>query len=111
MATVESTDEKTTKLSIADVERVAHLGRLSLTDEEKARYAEQLSAVLDYAQQLAEIDVEGIAPTATVLSVRSVMREGDEVAGTIARKDALANAPKTDGASFEVQATFGDSDS
>lgn len=107
MATVKSTNS----LSIADVERVAHLGRLSLTDEEKARYAEQLSAVLDYAQQLAEIDVEGIAPSATVLSVRSVMREGDEVSGTIARKDALANAPKTDGASFEVQATFGDNES
>lgn len=107
MAPVESTNS----LSIADVERVAHLGRLSLTDEEKARYAEQLSAVLDYAQQLAEIDVEGIAPSATVLSVRSVMREGDEVAGTLTHKDALANAPKTDGASFEVQATFGDSES
>ncbi len=98
------------KLTLADVERVAHLGRLALTDEEKARYAEQLSAVLDYAEQLANIDVEGIAPTATVLSVRSVMREGDEVADMLVRRDALANAPKSDGASFEVQATFGDPD-
>ena len=98
------------KLTLADVERVADLGRLALTDEEKARYAEQLSAVLDYAEQLANIDVEGISPTATVLSVRSVMREGDEVADMLVRRDALANAPKSDGASFEVQATFGDPD-
>lgn len=98
------------KLTLADVERVALLGRLALTDDEKSRYAEQLSAVLDYAEQLANIDVEGIAPTASVLSVRSVLREGDEVSGTMTRKDALANAPKTDGTSFEVQATFGDQD-
>ena len=98
------------KLTLADVERVALLGRLALTDDEKIRYAEQLSAVLDYAEQLANIDVEGIAPTATVLAVRSVMRAGDEVAGMIARKDALANAPKTDGASFEVQAALGEQD-
>ncbi len=98
------------KLTLADVERVALLGRLALTDDEKTRYAEQLSAVLDYAEQLANIDVMGIAPTASVLSVRSVMREGDDVSGTLARKDVLANAPKSDGASFEVQATFGDAE-
>ena len=97
-------------LSLTEIDRIAHLARLSLTDDEKARYAEQLSAVLDYAAQLADINVDGIAPTATVLSVRSVMREGDEVAGSLPRKDALANAPATDGASFEVQATFADSD-
>lgn len=98
------------KLTLADVERVALLGRLALTDDEKSRYAEQLSAVLDYAEQLSNINVDDIPPTATVLAVRSVMREGDQVGGSVARKDALANAPKTDGASFEVQATFGDQD-
>ena len=97
-------------LSPTEIERIAHLARLALTDDEKARYAEQLSAILDYAAQLADINVDGIAPTATVLSVRSVMREGDEVSGTMSRKDALANAPATDGASFEVQGTFADSD-
>ena len=97
-------------LSQSDVERIAHLARLELTDEEKLRYAQQLSAVLDYAAQLSLVDVTGIAPTASVLSVRSVMREGDVVAGELPRKDALANAPKTDGASFEVQGTFADAD-
>ena len=97
-------------LSPTEIERIAHLARLALTDDEKARYAEQLSAILDYAAQLADINVDGIAPTATVLSVRSVMREGDEVSGTMSRKDALANAPATDGASFEVQGTFANED-
>jgi aspartyl-tRNA(Asn)/glutamyl-tRNA(Gln) amidotransferase subunit C len=93
-------------LTVAEVDRIAQLGRLALSDEEKARYAKQLSAVLDYAAELANVDVEGIPPTASVLSVHSVMREGDEVAGTLNRKDALANAPSTNGESFVVQATL-----
>jgi aspartyl-tRNA(Asn)/glutamyl-tRNA(Gln) amidotransferase subunit C len=97
-------------LSPAEIERIAHLARLSLSDEEKVRYAQQLSAILDYAAQLADINVQGLAPTATVLSVRSVMREGDQVSGSMLRKDALANAPATDGASFEVQGTFADAE-
>ena len=97
-------------LSESDVERIAHLARLELTADEKIRYAQQLSAILDYAAQLSQINVDGIAPTASVLSVRSVMREGDLVSGELPRKDALANAPKTDGTSFEVQGTFADAD-
>jgi aspartyl-tRNA(Asn)/glutamyl-tRNA(Gln) amidotransferase subunit C len=97
-------------LTISEIERVAHLARLELTHDEKIRFAQQLAAVLDYAEQLANIDVADIAPTATVLSVRSVMRAGDAVYGSLPRKEALANAPKSDGASFEVQATFADSD-
>ena len=97
-------------LSESDVERIAHLARLELTPEEKSRYAQQLSAVLDYAAQLSLINVDGIAPTASVLAVRSVVREGDQVSGELPRKAALANAPKTDGASFEVQGTFADAD-
>jgi aspartyl-tRNA(Asn)/glutamyl-tRNA(Gln) amidotransferase subunit C len=95
-------------LSIEEVERIALLARLSLSEDEKARYARQLSAILDYAAQLAELDVEDIPPTATVLSIHSVMREGDEVREGLSRADALRNAPATDGASFIVQATFGD---
>ena len=93
-------------LTLDEVERIAKLGRLALTDEEKSRYARQLSAILDYANQLAQLDVEGIPPTATVLSVHSIMREGDGVAGQIDRNDALRNAPAADGQSFIVQATL-----
>jgi aspartyl-tRNA(Asn)/glutamyl-tRNA(Gln) amidotransferase subunit C len=93
-------------LTVEEVDRIARLGRLSLTDEEKTKYARQLSSILDYANQLAEIDVEGISPTATVLPVHSVMRDGDTVNGQIPREDALRNAPATDGESFIVQATL-----
>jgi len=92
-------------LTVEEVERIAKLGRLNLTDDEKARYARQLSNILDYANQLAEIDVDNIPPTATVVPVRSVLRDGDTVSGQIDRADALMNAPVTEGESFVVQAT------
>jgi aspartyl-tRNA(Asn)/glutamyl-tRNA(Gln) amidotransferase subunit C len=95
-------------LSAAEVEHIARLARLSLSEDELARYARQLSAILDYASQLAGLDIEDIPPTATVLPVHSVMREGDEVRMGLPRADALRNAPDTDGVSFVVQATFGD---
>ncbi len=97
-------------LTAAEVDHIALLARLFLTDEEKARYAQQLSAVLDYAAELATIDVEGIPPTATVLTVHNVMRSPDAAGGSMAREAALSNAPRSDGASFEVQATFDNKD-
>ena len=97
-------------LTVEEVDHIALLARLSLTGEEKARYAQQLSAVLDYAAELAAIDVEGIPPTATVLSVHNVMRAPDVAGVSIARDDAMKNAPRSDGASFEVQATFDNKD-
>lgn len=93
-------------LTVSEVERIAHLARLAITDEEKARYAAQLSAILDYAAELAAVDLDGVPPTATVSPVRGVMRADDEVSGSLDRKDVLANAPATDGLSFAVQATF-----
>jgi aspartyl-tRNA(Asn)/glutamyl-tRNA(Gln) amidotransferase subunit C len=93
-------------LTVTEVERIAHLARLAITDEEKARYAAQLSAILDYAAELAAVDLDDVPPTATVSPVRSMMRESDEVARSLDRKDVLANAPATDGLSFAVQATF-----
>ena len=97
-------------LSLSEIDRIALLARLALTDAEKARFADQLGAVLEYADKLSSIDVTGIEPTATVIPARSVMRSGDSAGGQLARKDALANAPQSDGTSFEVQATFGNDD-
>ena len=95
-------------LTAAEVERIARLARLDLTDDEANRYAEQLSAVLDYAAEIEGVDVEGILPTASVLPIRSVMRAGDGPGAPLPRVSVLANAPLSDGASFEVPATVGD---
>jgi len=95
-------------LTAAEVERIARLARLDLADDEATRYAEQLSAVLDYAAELEGVDVDGIPPTASVLPIRSVMRAGDTPGAPLPRVSVLANAPRSDGASFEVPATLGD---
>jgi aspartyl-tRNA(Asn)/glutamyl-tRNA(Gln) amidotransferase subunit C len=93
------------KLSLAQVEHIAELARLSLSDEEKARYQEQLSAILDYAERLQAIDTSAIPPTATVLPLRNVMR-ADQALPSMSRDDVLANAPQVEADSFRVQAVL-----
>jgi aspartyl-tRNA(Asn)/glutamyl-tRNA(Gln) amidotransferase subunit C len=93
------------KLTLAEVEHIAELARLSLSDEEKARYQEQLSAILDYAERLQMLDTSSIPPTATVLPLRSVMR-ADEPRDSMSREDVLANAPQVEAGSFRVRAVM-----
>lgn len=88
-------------LSLAEIEHIAALARLRLTDDEKARYREQLSAVLDYMAKLRQVDTAHIEPTAGVLSLRTVLRR-DEVQPSLAPAELLANAPAADGDTFRV---------
>jgi aspartyl-tRNA(Asn)/glutamyl-tRNA(Gln) amidotransferase subunit C len=91
------------KLTRAEVEHVAHLARLNLTNDEIERYQEQLSAVLEYAESLNELDTTAIPPTATVLPLRTVLR-ADEPQPSFSSEDILANAPDRDGQFFRVHA-------
>lgn len=79
-------------LTRQQVEHVAELVKLKLTDEEVTLYQEQLSAILDYAARLDELDTASIPPTATVLPLRNVMRE-DVVCPSPGREVMLRNAP------------------
>jgi len=93
------------KLSREEVQHIAELARLDLGEGEEAVYQEQLSAILEYFERLQELDTEAISPTATVLSLRSVMR-ADEPASPSPREDILANAPAAEGGCFEVPAVL-----
>lgn len=76
-----------------DVRYVAGLARLELTDEECATFQPQLDAILNYAETLSQLDVEGIEPMAHPVPVYDVMRE--DVPGTSLPVEAvLANAPE-----------------
>ena len=93
------------KLSREKVEHIAGLARLALSDEEKSLYQDQLSAILDYFGRLQELDTEEISPTASVLPLRSVMR--DDVARVFSsREDILANAPAAEKGCFETPAVL-----
>ena len=88
-------------LTLEEVEHIASLARLRLTDDEKARYREQLSAILDYMLMLRRVDTSGIEPTATVLPPRSVLRP-DEVRPSLLPEELLANAPAVAAQMFQV---------
>lgn len=89
------------KLSLAQVEHVAQLAQLALSDREKELYREQLSAILEYAERLQELDTDDILPTATVLPLENIMRE-DKVRPSLPQTDALANAPDVEDDCFRV---------
>lgn len=94
-----------TKLSLEQVEHIAELAKLRLTDEEKERFREQLSDILAYAERLQALDTEAIPPTATVLPLRTVLRP-DVPQPSMPREDILANAPATQEGCFVVPAVL-----
>lgn len=89
-------------LSLAEVEHIAELARLRLTEAEKAQFQEQLSAILEHAAVLQSIDVSAIPPTATVLPLRNVMR-ADEVRPGLSQAAVLSNAPDPYDGFFRVK--------
>ncbi|NPA93380.1 MAG: Asp-tRNA(Asn)/Glu-tRNA(Gln) amidotransferase subunit GatC [Chloroflexi bacterium] len=93
-------------LTRAEVEHIAQLARLELTDEEIEQYREQLSDVLEYVARLQGLDTSGIPPTASVLPPRTVLRE-DQPRPSLPREDVLANAAETQDGQFRVPPVFG----
>jgi aspartyl-tRNA(Asn)/glutamyl-tRNA(Gln) amidotransferase subunit C len=89
------------KLNLAQVEHVAELAQLALTDREKEQFREQLSTILEYAECLRELDTGGIPPTATVLPLENVLRD-DAIQLSLPSEDVLANAPAAEGHCFRV---------
>lgn len=90
-------------LDVATVEQVAELAKLGLTDDEKARFTEQLSAILDYAARLQTVDTSAIPATATMGGLENVMRP-DEARPSLSQADVLANAPRSQAGQFQVPA-------
>lgn len=88
-------------LTRADVEHVARLARLALTDEEIDRLTHELDAVLDHAADVAALDLDGVPPTAHPLPLRNVFRV-DEVHPSLDRDEVLAAAPAAEGGRFRV---------
>ena len=93
------------RLTREEVEHIARLARLDLTEEEKTRYQEQLSAILEYAQILQDVDTGSIPPTASVLPPRSVLRV-DEPGATLSAGELFTNAPEVEKGQFKVPPVF-----
>ena len=84
-----------------EVEKVAKLARLELTEVEKAAFTKQLSQILTYVETLKQYDTAGVGPTATVLGQDNVFRS-DEVRPCLSVEQALANAPEAGEGYFVV---------
>lgn len=79
-------------LSLEEVEHIAKLARLELTEEEKERFRSQLSEILEIARNLQNIDVSDVPPTASVLPIQTVLRE-DKPGQTLTHDELFQNAP------------------
>jgi aspartyl-tRNA(Asn)/glutamyl-tRNA(Gln) amidotransferase subunit C len=88
-----------------DVRWVAHLARLQLTDAELATMTRQLSAIVEYVDQLKQVNTDGVEPLAHALEVRNVFR-ADEPAASLPPDEALANAPQRRGDFYAVPAVL-----
>jgi aspartyl-tRNA(Asn)/glutamyl-tRNA(Gln) amidotransferase subunit C len=84
-----------------DIEHVARLARLELTDEEKARLREQLGAILEHAAKVGEVAAEDVPPTAYAIPRSNVFRP-DELAPSLTTEEVLANAPEAEADRFKV---------
>lgn len=94
-------------LTKQEVEKIAHLARLALTEQQKAEYQRQLSAVLDYADMLDELDLSDIKPTAHAVARENVMRD-DVIVPGLALEDVLFNSARHAQDQFQIQSVLED---
>ncbi|WP_134699722.1 Asp-tRNA(Asn)/Glu-tRNA(Gln) amidotransferase subunit GatC [Ammoniphilus sp. YIM 78166] len=93
------------EISREQVEHVAKLARLNLTEDETVQYTSQLNSILNFFEKLDELDTDQVEPTSHVLEVYNVMRE-DEERPSIDREEALRNAPDHEEGQFKVPAVM-----
>ena len=89
------------QISVADVEHIAKLARLTLGDDEKSLFAGQMGAILGYVEKLKELDTDGVVPTSHAVPMENAFRE-DTVTPSIGVVRALANAPDAAGSFYRV---------
>jgi len=92
-------------LSPQEVEHIAELAKLQLSDEEKALYAGQLSAILDYFNRLQQLDTDDVPPMTSVLPLNNVLRD-DVAEACLPTGELLANAPDAEDDMFRVNAVL-----
>jgi len=92
---------KDVKITRQEVEHVAMLARLEITEEELKTYTEQLNSILEYAAMLEKLNTEDIKPTAHAVPIHNVLRE-DVVKTSMDREKALSNAPDAEEGFFKV---------
>jgi aspartyl-tRNA(Asn)/glutamyl-tRNA(Gln) amidotransferase subunit C len=83
------------------VDHVARLARLDLSDDERERMRAELGQILEHAERIQSLDLDGVPPTSHTVPVRNVMRT-DEVRPSLTQDEALSNAPEAEDGRFKV---------
>lgn len=84
-----------TAISVADVQKLAVLSALNLSDEEAKNLAKELDDILGFVEQLNEVDTTGVEPTYQITGLENVTREDEVVDYRLGREALLKNAPET----------------
>ena len=95
------------KLSQQEVEYVAELARIQVSEEEKGQLSQHLSSILTYMEELNQVDTEGVSPMASVVSHDNVLRD-DEVRESLPQDKAVGNAPVAKDGLFQVPKIISD---
>lgn len=85
----------------ATVDHVARLARLALSEEERERMGKELAVILEHAEKIQALDLDGVEPTAHAVAIDNVLRP-DEVKPSLSPDEALANAPEAEDGRFRV---------
>jgi aspartyl-tRNA(Asn)/glutamyl-tRNA(Gln) amidotransferase subunit C len=88
-------------ISRETVQYLAHLARINLSQEELEKFSLQLNDILQYIEQLKEVDISKIPPTAHVLDIKNVKRK-DIPKSSLHIQDVLKNSPQKEGNFFKV---------
>lgn len=93
------------KIDKAQVEHVAKLSRIKLTEEEKEKFTQELGAILDYVAELESAPTEGIEPISQIAGLKNIARE-DEIQESLPNEKALENAPEKQDDYIKVKKIF-----
>ena len=94
------------KLSKKDVEHISKLSKLNLSNQEKDKFQDQLSSILDYVEELNQVDTKGVCPTAQVTGLTNIFSEDEIERSEITKEDIKKNAPKFENDAFKVPGVF-----
>lgn len=96
-----------TKITKGDVQKLAQLARLRLTDDEVEEYTREIADIFHYIDKLQSVDTTGLEPTYQVTGLHTVLRPDEEIDYHTTQADLLKNAPEIDNSLFKVKRMVG----
>ena len=91
------------KLSKEEIEHIAKLSRLDLTDKEIEKFKNQLSSILEYVEQLKKVNAKNLEPIGNITGLFNISRE-DKIQQSFSQEEMLKNAPETEDKFVKVKA-------